>query len=199
MEWVIVLLVVVAVLVVGALAIERRRSAALRSRFGPEYDRLVEESHGDRRGVEAALRERLKQRDEVDLRAMSSAATERYVAQWQAVQAGFVDEPRESVAAAETLIDQVLTERGYPAGAGDGDGSDETDRLELVAVDHAPLVADYRQARSVVHRDGDSSAEVSLDELRFVFIRYRALFDALVDRGAERRPAVGFASPEASS
>jgi hypothetical protein len=130
---------------------------------------------------------------------MSSAATERYVAQWQAVQAGFVDEPRESVAAAETLIDQVLTERGYPAGAGDGDGSDETDRLELVAVDHAPLVADYRQARSVVHRDGDSSAEVSLDELRFVFIRYRALFDALVDRGAERRPAVGFASPEASS
>jgi hypothetical protein len=199
MEWVIVLLVVVVVLVVGALAIERRRSAALRSRFGPEYERLVEESHGDRRGVEAALRERLKQRDEVDLRAMSPAATERYVAQWQAVQAGFVDEPRESVAAAETLIDQVLTERGYPAGAGDGDGSDETDRLELVAVDHAPLVADYRQARSVVHRDGDSSAEVSLDELRFVFIRYRALFDALVDRGAERRPAVGFASPEASS
>jgi hypothetical protein len=199
MEWVIVLLVVVVVLVVGALAIERRRSAALRSRFGPEYERLVEESHGDRRGVEAALRERLKQRDEVDLRAMSPAATERYVAQWQAVQAGFVDEPRQSVAAAEVLIDQVLTERGYPADAGEGDGSDETDRLELVAVDHAPLVADYRQAQSVVHRDGDASAEVSLDELRFVFIRYRALFDALVDRGAERRPAVGFASPEASS
>jgi hypothetical protein len=195
MTWVIVLLVVVAVLVVGALAIERRRSAALRSRFGPEYERLVEESHGDRRGVEAALRERLKQRDEVDLRAMSPAATERYVAQWQAVQAGFVDEPRESVAAAEALVDQVLTERGYPADAGD----DAADRLELVAVDHAPLVADYRQAQSVVHRDGDASADVSLDELRFVFIRYRALFDALVDRSAERRPAVGFASPEVSS
>lgn len=195
MTWVIVLLVVVAALVVGALAIERRRSAALRSRFGPEYERLVEESHGDRRGVEAALRERLKQRDEVDLRAMSPAATERYVAQWQAVQAGFVDEPRESVAAAEALVDQVLTERGYPADAGD----DAADRLELVAVDHAPLVADYRQAQSVVHRDGDASAEVSLDELRFVFIRYRALFDALVDRRAERRPAVGSASPEVSS
>jgi len=195
MEWVIVLLVVVVVLVVGALAIERRRSAALRSRFGPEYERLVEESHGDRRGVEAALRERLKQRDEVDLRAMSPAATERYVAQWQAVQAGFVDEPRESVAAAEALVDQVLTERGYPADAGD----DAADRLELVAVDHAPLVADYRQAQSVVHRDGDASADVSLDELRFVFIRYRALFDALVDRSAERRPAVGSASPEVSS
>ena len=106
MTWVILTLVVVALLGIAAVVIEKQRSAMLRRRFGPEYQRALDE-HGDRRSAEAALRERIKRRRSVELIDLTPASAERYKAQWRAVQAGFVDDPKGSVASARTLVEQL--------------------------------------------------------------------------------------------
>ena len=177
MTWVIVVLVVVALIAAGAVLIEQRRSGALRARFGPEYDRVVD-ARGDRRHAEADLRGRIKRRKAIEIRDLSPAARERYVVQWRAVQAGFVDEPRGAVVAAGELVDQVMAERGYEPVADDGEA---VDRLDVVAVDHPHLAADYR----VAGRTLESGDGAPIDDLRDAFIRLRGLFDALVINGSE--------------
>jgi hypothetical protein len=180
MTWVIVTLLVVAVLAVAAVVIEQRRAAMLRNRFGSEYDRIIEQT-GDRREAQTELRERVKRRKALDIRDLSPAAQEQYVERWRAVQHGFVDEPRRAVAAAAALVDEVMDERGYrvdpdadgPADAAGPDG--RVDRIDLVAVDHPQLAADYRTART--------TAAGSIDDMRVAFVRYRALFEALVANG----------------
>src|SRR5215471_8173085 len=125
MTWLIVVLVVIAVVAISAVLIEQRRTGALRSRFGPEYDRLLERS-GDRKAADAALRERIRQHKALDLTDLSPAARERYVVRWREVQAGFVDDPRLALVSGVQLVEQAAAERGYRAGgpdpAGNGDG-----------------------------------------------------------------------------
>jgi hypothetical protein len=188
MRWVIVVLAVVAVLALGAVAIELGRSAALRRRFGPEYRRTVDE-RGDRRAAEAALRERIRRRRRVELRELAPNVRERHVARWRSIQVGFVDEPRRSVAEAEALVGQVMGERGYPADGdvGDvGDVGDAGDPVELVAVDHPDLAEGYRVAHATLLRSGETEGRATIDDLRDAFIRLRGLFDALVADGGER-------------
>ena len=181
MTWVILALVVVAVLVVAAVVIEQQRSASLKRRFGPEYDRVIEE-HGDRKGAEAALRERLKRRKSMQLHDLPVAAVERYRAQFHTVQTAFVDDPGGSVAAARNLVDQVIADRGYHeavAADGDGNGDAVAEPVELVAIDHPHLVANYRTART-------GGAAASLDDLRATFIHHRELFEAILADGTAR-------------
>jgi hypothetical protein len=179
MTWVILALVVVALLVVAAVVIEQQRSASLKRRFGPEYDRVVEE-HGDRKGAEAALRERIKRRKSIQLHDLPVAAVERYRAQFHTVQTAFVDDPGGSVAAARNLVDQVIADRGYhEAVEGDGDGDGVAEPVELVAIDHPHLVANYRTAQT-------GGAAASLDDLRATFIHYRELFEAVLAEGTAR-------------
>jgi len=195
MTWVILTLVVVAVLVVAAVVIEQQRSAMLKRRFGPEYERAIDE-HGDRRAAEGALRQRLKRRRSVELLDLTPATAERYSAQWRAVQAGFVDDPQGSVTSARTLVDQLIVERGYR----DGEGADvgAGDRMELVAIDHPEQVGHYRDAERL-------GRDASLDDVRATFIHYRDLFEALLADGtartdddgdgdghSERRPRIRF-------
>jgi hypothetical protein len=174
MTWVIVVLAVAAVLAIGAVLIEQRRTGALRSRFGPEYDRVVD-ARGDRRRAEAHLRNRIKARRAMEIEDLSPAARERYVVQWRAVQASFVDEPRQSLAAAVQLVDQVAAERGYRPDD-DAEGDDAPDTLDMVAVDHGAEVEDLRAARHTLASGGPTS----IDDLREAFIGSRRLFDALV-------------------
>jgi hypothetical protein len=177
MTWVIVTLLVVAVLAVAAVLIEQQRAAALRNHFGSEYDRIVEQT-GDRREARAELRDRIKRRKSLDIRELSPAEMEAYVERWRAVQLGFVDEPRRAVVAAAGLVDEVMDDRGYraePDPGGDGAG-EPLDHLDLVAVDHPQLAADYRAART--------SGAGTIDDQRVAFVRYRALFEALVSNGA---------------
>lgn len=176
MTWVILTLVVVAALAVAAFVIEQQRSAMLKRRFGPEYQRVLDE-HGDRRGAEAALRERIKRRRSVELLDLTPASADRYKAQWRAVQAGFVDDPKGSVTSARTLVEQLIVERGYRDGEGSEVGAG--DRMELVAIDHPHLVASYREA-------GRVGPDASLDDLRATFIHYRDLFEAVLADGADR-------------
>ena len=102
MTWLVVALVAIALIAIGAYVMDKQRSAALRRRFGPEYDRALGEADGDRRAAETRLRDRLRQRAAVDVRDVEPAARERYEARWRALQTGFVDDPAGAVAEAAT-------------------------------------------------------------------------------------------------
>jgi hypothetical protein len=173
MTWVIVVVAAVAVLALAAVVLMQARSAALKRRFGPEYDRVVEEA-GDRRAGEAALRDRTRRRAELDLRELPPDALARYRDEWQAAQHAFVDDPHQAVAGADALVQRVMRDRGFPA-----DEFDE--RVEMVSVDRPQLAEQYREAHAAYHRD--DAGEASIDELRDAFRRYRILFDDLVADG----------------
>lgn len=180
MTWLIVVLAVAAVLAIGAVLVEQRRSRALRSRFGPEYDRAVE-ARGDRREAEADLRDRIKARKGMEVRELSPASRERYVTQWRAVQASFVDEPRQALAAAVQLVDQATAERGYQTDDAVDDDGNGRDTVDFVAVDHPHEAAALRHARHALQTGGPTS----VDDLREAFVGCRRLFDALVGDGSE--------------
>src|SRR5512142_2482384 len=111
-------LVVLVFLVLAILVVltwtgnQKRRSDMLRERFGPEYNRTVEEM-GDRRQAEAELASRAKRVKSFDIHPLSSADWSRFVGEWQTTQAHFVDDPSGSVRDADRLVQQVMEARGY--------------------------------------------------------------------------------------
>ena len=174
MTWLLVVLAVVVVLGIAVVAFSQLRSRSLKQRFGPEYDHMVDEE-GDRRRAEAELRGRVKRRSTLEIRELEPAAREAYAEQWLTVQQRFIDEPEQTVAEADGLVQTVMRERGYPV-----DEFDE--RVEMMSVDHPQLVDNYRTAHAIQLRSEQQAA--STDDLREAFQRYRALFSELLDDGA---------------
>jgi hypothetical protein len=176
--WVFVVLAAAAIVVIAlAIAIayrSRHRHEALRERFGPEYERTVDE-FGKRRKAERELVDRAEERDQLELRPLTPAARQRYASQWQDVQARFVDAPSASVGEADALVSQVMRERGYPV-------DDFESQSRLVSVDHPVIVENYRAAHTVYMRDRQGNAET--DDLREAVVYYRSLFDELLQEEA---------------
>src|SRR5947209_5346865 len=100
---------VIIVAVVAAVAIvvwqggKARRTRELQGRFGPEYDRTLEGADS-KRDAEAELAARAERRDSLDIRPLPAGARERYLREWQHVQARFVDDPDGAVNEADRLI-----------------------------------------------------------------------------------------------
>jgi hypothetical protein len=170
--------VVVAVLVIAWLALGSKRRRGLQERFGPEYDRTVETSDS-RRAAETELREREQRHEELDIRDLSPAARDRYFEQWRTVQVRFVDSPGEAVREADTLVQEVMRDRGYPV-------DDFDTRADAVSVDHPHVVENYRAAHGVwaANERGDATTE----DLRQSLVHYRSLFEELLGRGAADEP-----------
>lgn len=167
--WIIVLIVAVVLAAVGAYVLAaRQRSARLKKRFGPEYDRAVT-SAGDRREAEAELRDVAARRERVEIVPLSTSTRRRYAADWEAVQQQFVDEPERAVSAADDLIVAVMADRGYPV-------HDFDERADMVSADHPEVVNHYRTANAV-RRLG---AQATTEDLREAFVHYRALFDKML-------------------
>src|ERR1700744_4201578 len=103
-EWsllAVLLVIVVAGLVVAAtLANSRRKTKRLKEHYGSEYERLVNET-GDHKRAENELLGRERNRDRLDIVALSPAALSDFTARWQQVQTGFVDNPASAVADAD--------------------------------------------------------------------------------------------------
>jgi hypothetical protein len=176
--WAWVLIAIGAVVLIGAViggGALRRRTARLRERFGPEYERL--QATRGRRETEKELSERERRREELDIRPLSASARERYSTRWQQVQARFVDAPMAAVREADDLIAQVMRERGYPV-------EDFEQRAAAVSVDHSDVVAEYRKANRLV-----ISSDASTEDLRRAMQSYRALFDELVEPAADEPTA----------
>ena len=93
--WVVIAIAVVAVIALVAVGAGERRTAMLRDRFGPEYDRAVE-NRDDRRAAEADLRAREKQRAEFDVKPLPEATRLRFADEWRDVQEHFVDQPAQA-------------------------------------------------------------------------------------------------------
>ncbi len=172
--WVWVVVGIVVVLVVALvlwLVARRRRSERLRDRFGPEYERAVDDA-GKRRAAESELEQRERRRDELDIRALQPAARDRYTESWRVTQARFVDAPGEAVKQADLLVMEVMRERGYPV-------DDFEQRSADISVDHPHLVGNYRSAHaiSVANDNGQASTE----DLRQAMVHYRSLFEELLD------------------
>ena len=167
-------LVAVGVIIVVALvvwqALSARKTRTLQDRFGPEYDRTIERSDGKRR-AEDDLAARAKRRDELDIRPLPTASRDRYVDEWQRVQARFVDDPGGAVGEADTLIQSVMRERGYPV-------DDFDQRAADISVDHPQVVENYRHG----HRLSTGDTE----DQRQAMVHYRALFDELVEDTTDR-------------
>jgi hypothetical protein len=153
----------------------QRRTAALRDRFGPEYDRAVK-TRDDQRAAESELRDRQRRRDKLDIKPLTEAARIRYAEEWRTVQEHFVDQPGEAVSQADMLLQQVMAERGYPMGDFDA-------QSDLVSVDHPAVVENYRVAHAI--RDQMDTGQVGTEELRDAMLRYRSLFDDLLRPGQD--------------
>lgn len=169
---VVIVVVVVAVLVAAGLFVNRRRGTAqLQERFGPEYERAVEEQGGERE-AQSHLRDVAQRRDRLDIRPLSPEARDGYTRRWEAVQADFVDRPDAAVAEADRLIVEVMSAQGYPV-------DDFDERADLVAADHPGVVEHYRAAHRA-RQQQDGAATSDTEALRTAFTHYRALFDELV-------------------
>ena len=171
MIWVLVIVIVVLLAVVGVLAYRQRRSTQLREGFGPEYDRVVQE-RGDQREAEAELRERRDRRRSYDIRPLEPRAREHYEKRWKATQSQFVDQPASALADADTLVAEVMRERGYPV-------DDFEQQAADVSVDHPGVVEHYRQAHAIYESNAHQSA--STEDLRQALVHYRALFAELLE------------------
>ena len=169
-EW--LLFALAAVLIIGVIVVStrsRRRTIALQRHFGTEYDRTVDRAES-RRDAELDLRQRTRERDSLELRALSPAAAFRYQEQWTAIQGRFVDAPSRAVADAAVLLKQVMTDRGYP--------EDFDEHVGVISVDHPRVVEDYRVADEV--RAASAAGLASTEELREALVRYRSLFEDLI-------------------
>jgi hypothetical protein len=175
-EWVVIgLAVLVALAVIGWVAVRGRRTQELRSRFGPEYERTLNEAASRRRG-ESELESRRAQREALDIRPLTSAAWRRYAAAWQDVQGRFVDEPPQALAEADRLVTELMRERGYPI-------DDFGQRAADLSVDHPQAVENYRAAHAISLASDHGRA--STEDLRQGMVHYRALFEELLETSSD--------------
>jgi hypothetical protein len=183
----IVAVIAVVVLVVIAMTVARRRR--LQRRFGPEYDRVVQEKRSQRK-AEAELAGRERRVQHLDIRPLDPAAQARYAGEWAGVQERFVDQPQEAVTEAQRLMVAVMTERGYPAESHDQIAAD-------LSVEHAPVLAHYHIAEDISRKA--AAGDASTEDLRQAMIHYRVLFGALLGDADEAGPEVPGPPPAATA
>jgi hypothetical protein len=164
--------VILVVAVVAWLYVQKRRrtTASLRQKFGPEYERAVQQQ-GSERKAEAKLADRQERVEKLNIRDLDPMERERFSKQWESVQSRFVDSPRGAVAEADDLVSSLMKTRGYPV-------SDFDQRAADISVDHPRVVENYRSGRDIALRVGKNGA--STEDLRTAMIHYRSLFEELL-------------------
>jgi hypothetical protein len=173
----IVLAVLVVLAVIGLLLAKQRRSKGLREKFGPEYDRTLDDS-GKKRDAERELKQRADRRNELDIRPLDPERRDAFAADWRATQEAFVDRPAEAVSDASRLVERVMQERGYP--------TEDFDQMSRdVSVDHAAVVEEYRSAHEISQLN--ERKEATTEQLRRAMVHYRSLFADLLDAGDHDR------------
>ena len=169
-------LVAVIFLIIGvviAMAMMRaQRTKRLRERFGPEYERAMNEM-GDKRQAEDELDARLAHVNTLKIRPLTAEEVNRYALEWQKTQTEFVDEPLTALQKADRLIREVMKTRGYPV-------EDFEQRAADISVDYPELVTDYRGLHLIAIKEKDE--EVSTEEMRQAMVHGRALFENLISQ-----------------
>jgi hypothetical protein len=162
--------VLLVALAAGVFLLTRaKQSKDLKSHFGPEYDRALDDA-GDRRKAEALLHDREKRVKKYQIHPLQAGDRARFTTAWTQVQSEFVDDPKGAVMHADDLLADVMTARGYPVSTFEDQAAD-------LSVEHPVVVQNYRAAHDIAlrHKRGDAGTE----DLRQAMIHYRALFDDL--------------------
>ncbi|WP_328325938.1 hypothetical protein OHA70_36815 [Kribbella sp. NBC_00382] len=178
MGTVITIIVIVLVVLVAAAALytyQRRRTEQLQERFGPEYERTLEQS-GDRKEALRDLRGREQRRAKLDVHPLSGESAERYRAEWSGLQKDFVDAPGDAVAQADRLVLRMMREAGYPV-------DDFDQRADDISVDHPEVAQNYRQAHSIAV--AQTQGPVDTEDLRQAVTAYRRLVVVLLENPAD--------------
>jgi hypothetical protein len=171
-------ILIAAIVVIAAVAIivarsvnSRTRTEGLKERFGPEYERTVDEA-GEQRSAEDELAARERKREKLDIVPLTPQAREKYAGRWRTVQSAFVDNPSSALGGADQLVILVMRECGYPI-------DDFDQRAADISVDHPTVVENYRAAHniSLSQQEGD----VGTEKQRQAFVHYRALFEKLLE------------------
>lgn len=167
----VVLLVVViaAVAAVLLITVSVQRSRRLRARFGPEYQRAVQESGTTKRGEER-LAQLEKRVERFQIHPLAPQARSRFVEQWRVIQSKFVDDPKGALTEGDRLLGEIMAARGYPV-------SDFEQQSADLSVNHAYVVEHYRAGHDIAVRHAQGHA--STEDLRQAMIHYRNLFDDL--------------------
>ncbi|MFF1741017.1 hypothetical protein [Streptomyces mirabilis] len=176
---IIIAIVVVLALAAAAVSLMMRRRRHLRERFGPEYERTVEDSDS-RRTAEHELREREKRHDALDIKPLPSVSRDRYTREWSSVQQEFLDRPQDAVHDADQLVTSLMHDRGYPT-----EGFDQ--QMKDLSVEHGRTLEHYRAAHEVESLSTRSQA--TTEQLRGAMVHYRTLFDELLSDGGRAQPA----------
>ncbi|MFF6771990.1 hypothetical protein ACFY8W_00280 [Streptomyces sp. NPDC012637] len=174
---IVAVIAVIAVVVVGGfvagMAVNRRRRARLRDRFGPEYERAVEAA-GNRRSAERELEDRERRFADLEIKPLPGEVREQYARRWARIQEEFVDRPEAAVHDADELVAALMRDRGYP-----DEGYEQ--RLRDLSVRHGRALEQYRAALEV-HAVSTCDAATT-EQLRGAMMRYRTLFDDLLADG----------------
>src|SRR5579863_5621794 len=118
-----------ALLAVAFWSSSRKKAQTLRlqQRFGPEYDRALDEQ----------LKVREKRAELLHITALAPAEATRFRQAWNAMQSRFVDDPKGVVVQADLLVRELIQKRGYSTG-------DFERRAADISVDHSAMVESYR-------------------------------------------------------
>jgi len=184
---IVIALVALAVIALLVWASARRKQQQaqkrehLRERFGPEFDREVQEQGSEQKAAHR-LDDVAKTRDKLEIRELSPSQRERYTTDWTSVQAAFVDAPDAAVRDADRLVGSVMRDRGYPV-------DDFDAKVDMVRADHPDIAENYRAAHAIRDRTGDGAA--GTEDLRQAFVHYRALFAELLGDGQREQTGHG--------
>jgi hypothetical protein len=166
-----VFLIALGIAVVIWFVMQKQRSAKLKQRFGPEYDRAVKD-FGGRTRAEAELLAREQRVARLKIVSLTPADAARFSQAWSTLQSRFIDSPKGVVVEADQLVRELMEKRGYPMG-------DFERRAADISVDYPGVVSNYRAAQIIATRD--ASGEADTEELRKAVIHYRTLFDELLE------------------
>jgi len=171
--WVILVIAIAAIVIAGLMAWKVQRSRQIKSKFGPEYDHVVQE-RGSVSQAEKELEYRSTRVSKFQIHPLTAEESERFASRWRAAQERFVDDPRGAVADADKLLHEAMRARGYPV------GDDFDQRAGDISVNYPLVVEHYRAAHAICVRD--SRDPVSTEDLRSAMKHYRALFEDLLER-----------------
>lgn len=190
---VIIAIVVVVIVLAAALTTVLLRPGgmggrSLHRRFGPEYDRVLRRHDGDTKATEKELSERLSRHGDITTRPLPTQAREEYTARWAAVQEHFIDSPAKALGEADTLIGDLVRDRGFP-------DAKSGEHFDALSVHHARHLQGYRDTHEIAGRRGGDDG-TSTEEMREALVRARAMFEELVRADTNRAPSNRDADPE---
>jgi hypothetical protein len=167
----VITVVIIAIIAVAGIAyvVKKQRTQRLKTRFGPEYQRVLQET-GSTTQAEAKLEKLAKRVERFHIRPLAPESRADFVANWQKIQSRFVEDPKGALTEADKLIQELMTARGYPV-------TDFEQRAADISVDHALVVEHYRAGHDIAVRHSEGRA--STEDMRQAMIRYRTLFAEL--------------------